>query len=91
MAYEQKEGDISLFRNDKKQPGTNQPDMRGTALINGQKYKISAWTKGEGQKRFLAGKIELDTYTPAQPAPAPVQLPESEPIKVKDDNDGLPF
>jgi hypothetical protein len=63
MAYEQREGDISIFRNDKK-TAPNQPDMRGTAMVNGQKMKISLWTKGEGDRRFLSGKIEPDNYTP---------------------------
>ena len=61
MAYEQKEGDISVFKNNKKET-ENQPDYTGTALINGQKMKVALWIK-EGQKgKFFAGKIQEDTY-----------------------------
>jgi hypothetical protein len=81
MAYDQKEGDVSLFRNDKKQPGSNQPDMRGTGILNGEKIKFSLWTKGEGSKKFLAGKIELDTYVKSEQ-----NTPTSQ-----DEPDSLPF
>lgn len=78
-----KEGDLSLFKNDKKTPGSNQPDMRGKLMINGQIYKISAWTKGTGESKFLSGKVEVDDYVkPEQNAPAQ---------QVQDDNDSLPF
>ena len=63
MAYEMKEGDVSLFRNDKKVAGSNQPDYRGTGLYNGEKVKFSMWLKGEGDRQFLAGKMEPDNYT----------------------------
>ena len=91
MAYIQKEGDISLFRNDKKQPGSNQPDMRGTMVWHGEKIKISVWSKGEGDRRFLAGKCEPDTSDPGAYNPAP--LPPSDPIKSEpeDTSDSLPF
>ena len=84
MAYEQKEGDVSLFKNDKKQPGSNQPDMRGTALLNGQKLKLSLWTKGEGDRKFLAGKIELDNYVPTQTGSSSTQQTDT-------NDDDLPF
>lgn len=90
-----REGDISLFKNDKKTPGSNQPDMRGKAMINGQVFKISAWSKGTGDSKFLSGKIELDTYVPAQSAPtnqAPVNPGQGEVIPGVDaEQDDLPF
>lgn len=48
MAYEQKEGQGSLFRNDK-QGNERRPDYRGTIKINGKVYRLSAWVK-DGQK-----------------------------------------
>jgi hypothetical protein len=61
MAYEQKDGDISIFKNNKKAT-EKQPDYTGTALINGQKMQVALWIK-EGQKgKFFAGKIQEDTY-----------------------------
>jgi hypothetical protein len=44
MAYEKKEMQGSIFKNPKKQPGDNQPNARGDALIDGRVLKISAWT-----------------------------------------------
>jgi len=32
-----------LSRNEFKEEGKNQPDLRGSALINGIPYKISSW------------------------------------------------
>jgi uncharacterized protein (DUF736 family) len=61
MAYEKKNGDISLFKNDK---GDNEkrPDMRGEALIDGRTYRVSLWTKTSQKdgKKFLSGKIEAE-------------------------------
>lgn len=63
MAYEQKEGDINLFVNkDKKE--TKHPDYKGTAIVEGKKYQIGMWIKGEKPKTFLAGKIQVDNYKP---------------------------
>ena len=62
MAYEQKDGDISLFRNKTKKD--KQPDMVGSAVIDGVKYKVSCWKKGEGESSFLAGQIKIDDYKP---------------------------
>lgn len=86
MAYEMKDGDLSLFRNDKKEPGSKQPDMRGTMMWNGQKLKISAWTKGEGDRRFLSGRVEIDDYVPAS-TPSPAGKVEDAQVI----NDDLPF
>lgn len=86
MAYEQKEGDISLFKN--KNAVNNQPSMRGTMVWNGQKIKISLWTKGEGENKFMAGKAELDSYVRPQSAPAPVQQVE---VSQPETDEELPF
>jgi hypothetical protein len=67
MAYEQKEGDIAVFRNDKK---TNEraPDWRGTAVINGQKMAVAFWEKNS---RMLAGNIKIDNYVRGEVAAEP--------------------
>ena len=44
MAYEQKENSGSLFKNDKKLTESH-PNAKGTALIGGVEYWVSAWTK----------------------------------------------
>lgn len=48
MAYEQREGSGSLFKNDRKEQ-PNHPDYKGSALIGGVEYWVSAWIK-EGAK-----------------------------------------
>lgn len=44
MAYEQKEGQGSLFKNDQKDTEQH-PDYRGSILIGGKSYWLSAWIK----------------------------------------------
>jgi hypothetical protein len=90
MSYEPKDGDVSIFKNDKAEG--KQPGYRGTALIDGQKYKISLWVK-EGQKgKFFSGRIEPDNYQ--KPASQesnglpPADNVTSDPVAETDD---LPF
>lgn len=45
MAFEQKDNSGSLFVNDKRQPGSQQPDRSGSALIDGVEYWVSGWIK----------------------------------------------
>lgn len=44
MAYEQRENTGSLFKNDKRE-SENHPNAKGSALIGGVEYWVSAWTK----------------------------------------------
>lgn len=44
MAYEQREGQGSLFPNDKK-GNEKAPNSRGTLLLGGTLYELSGWTK----------------------------------------------
>ena len=53
MAYETKELSGSLFKNKKKEKDSH-PNMTGSAKINGVEYWVSAWTKGEGDKRWIS-------------------------------------
>ena len=43
MAYQQKEGQGSLFKNDKQ--SERQPDFRGTIMIKGVLYEVAAWNR----------------------------------------------
>jgi hypothetical protein len=56
MAYEPKEGNGALFRNDK---GDNaaRPDYRGDIMLNGVLYEVSGWIKplpSDASKRFMS-------------------------------------
>jgi hypothetical protein len=86
MSYEPKDGDVSIFKNDKAEG--KQPGYRGTALIDGQKYKISLWVK-EGQKgKFFSGRIEPDNYKKPQESN---DLPDPDNVRPLDRDGPLPF
>lgn len=65
MAYVQKDNSGTLFRNDRKEKETH-PNARGTAMIEGVEYEISAWTK-DGAK----GKFQSLSFKRKEAAPAP--------------------
>jgi hypothetical protein len=44
MAFEQRDNSGALFKNEKREKDTH-PNARGTAMIDGVMYEISAWTK----------------------------------------------
>lgn len=58
MAYEQKDGQGSLFRNDKKEPGNpaheNYADYTGSCTLQGEQMWVNAWVKTskDGKKYF---------------------------------------
>lgn len=56
MSYEPKEGDFSLFKNDKK-TDANQPDYTGRIFINGKSMRLAAWIKQGEKGKFFSGKV----------------------------------
>lgn len=77
--YEKKPGDISIFRNDRKEKETH-PDYRGVGLgVDGQKIKVALWLKKDRNgNTFMAGKIEPDTYEkPSGTRPADQSYPNA--------------
>lgn len=75
--YEQKEGQGSLFKNEKK-TGT-QPDYRGSIKVKNETFVLAGWVKeSKTGKKFLSLKIESQDLTPKKN--------ESEP-----QSDDLPF
>jgi hypothetical protein len=59
MVYELKNGQGSLFVNDRKTE-PSQPDYTGNCMVEGTKYQLSAWIKKpEGKKSFLSVTIRL--------------------------------
>ena len=79
MAFEYKDGQGSLFVNDK---GDNpsRPDRTGKAMIGGKMYKISGWIKEStnGGKPWLSLAIQEDQQQ--APAPTPPKPDEDVPF-----------
>lgn len=58
MAYEQKPDTGSLFVNDRREKDS-QPNAKGTALIGGIQYWVSAWTnETKGGQKYQSLKFE---------------------------------
>jgi hypothetical protein len=60
MAYEQKDGDIAVFKVENVEG--NRPQWTGKALIDGKEKDVSLWVKGDSGT-MLAGKIQ-DKWKP---------------------------
>ena len=74
MAYEHKEGQGSLFKNDKQ--NDRQPDLKGTIMIKGVLYNVSGWNRtSQGGREYISLQAEEKSnenryQRPAQPAPS---------------------
>lgn len=61
MAYQKKEGDIVLFRNEKRE-NEKQPVLRGEALIKDVTYEIALWGRPDRNGNpFWTGVIKPKT------------------------------
>jgi uncharacterized protein (DUF736 family) len=81
--FEHKEGQGSLFKNEKK-TAPNQPDYRGELKWQNQLLKLAGWVKdSKTGKKFLSLKVEAIDTTNGSAKPEKVEKPQ---------NDGdLPF
>ena len=92
MAYEQKEGDVIIFKN--QTDNERAPQYKGHVFLNGEKRQISLWVKDGAKGKFFIGSIEL---APRQPAPQTAQTSQINhpaPITsaaVNSGEDDLPF
>lgn len=83
MAYELKDGQGGLFKNDNR-TSDNHPNARGEALIGGVLYEIAAWTK-EGRK----GKFQSLSFKPKEArSEAPPRRQERQTYADRDDPRG---
>lgn len=81
MAFEHKPNSGSLFKNDKRE-NENHPHAKGSALIDGVEYWVSAWTNDGKSGKYQSLKFSRkDENRAPNPASAPVQ----------DFNDEIPF
>ena len=64
MAYELRDNSGSLFKNDRKTKET-QPGYKGTVMVGGVEYWVSAWVK-DGQKgKFFSLAFDVKEDQPA--------------------------
>lgn len=90
MSYVQKEGQGSLFKNDKAGVETR-PDYKGSINIGGQEFWLSAWLKKGEKGTFMslsAQPKEQRQEAPRRPAPPPASKPAS---GFEDMDDDIPF
>jgi hypothetical protein len=81
MGYEQKPGNGSLFRNDKKEKDAH-PDYRGDAvLLDGTQVWLSAWIKQGKKGKFMSLSIQ----------PKDASKTSTEKALTNADDSGVPF
>lgn len=85
MAFEHKDGQVSIFKNTYKEAGDNKPEYKGKGIFNDQPFEISLWLKeGKDGGKFFSGTIR----PPQVKAPAATTAAVPEPAEPIDD---LPF
>ena len=47
----------ALFRNDKKEPGSKQPDYTGKINVNGKDLQLAAWLREGSKGKFFSLKV----------------------------------
>jgi hypothetical protein len=67
MAYEPKQGQFTLFKNDRKEKETH-PDYRGDGIdLEGRPIWVNSWMK-EGKKgKFMSCSFQLKAAAPQKP------------------------
>jgi len=70
--YEMKEGQLMIFKNNKKEEGSRQPDFWGKTLIDGVEKRGSLWneTSSNGNS-YLSGRIQ--DYEPKEAEATPTK------------------
>ena len=94
MAYEMRDNSGSLFKNDKREKDSH-PHAKGTALIDGVEYWVSAWTKEGAKGRFQS--LSFQRKEQQEPARQPARRDRDDPRTSYDqpahdlDSDEVPF
>jgi hypothetical protein len=62
--YQMKEGQGSLFKNDKKQSPA-QPDYYGSMMVNGKEMRLAAWIKEGKTGKFFSMQLSEPREQPS--------------------------
>ena len=91
MAYERKDGDFVLFRNENRKTEKH-PLYTGEILLGGIVYRLSAWPKPDRNgKTFIAGNAQEKTMN-RNPRMADEKIPDQDLRQPDDfDSDPIPF
>ena len=73
MAFEQKDMSGTLFKNDKREKDSH-PHARGSAMVDGVEYWVSAWTKDGAKGKFQS--LSFQRKEPRQQAQQTRQQPQ---------------
>lgn len=87
MSYVQKEGQGSLFRNDKS-GNESRPDYRGSITVNGVEYELAAWIKEGNKGKFMSISAKPKQDRPQQESRRQPPKPAS---GFDDMDDDIPF
>lgn len=88
MSYEIREGEGSLFANERKEG--KQPDYRGQVRIGGVLYRLSGWKRtSKSGTRWLALKADEEHQQRTEAKAAPGEKPQQQPSDEFDD--AVPF
>ena len=82
MAYELKDGQGSLFKNERREKDTH-PNLQGTILVAGVEYWINGWTKEGAKGRWISLSVK--------PKEARADKPAGKAPKQEDPEDEIPF
>ena len=90
MAYELRDGQGSLFKNDKK-GNEKAPDYKGTAKLGGEMYDLAGWIKKGSQSSFLSVSIQKKGERQERPAAAATERPRSQGQSIDEMESDIPF
>jgi uncharacterized protein (DUF736 family) len=77
MSYELNEGQVSIFKNEKKLSESH-PDYKGSVMINGVEKDIALWIKDtKNGKKYFSGKIS-EKFKKSEPKAESQELPPIE-------------